>query len=849
MSVVGARRPDSLAELRDEAGMVGELPYWDFVDGFVVLADGSLATAYRLHGVDVESWDDGRINQLAQDLRGFLNGLPDRCEVAIACEVAPLPNESAVLQDHDLTLVIDRKRAAAIEASNKAGAILQRDLSLVIYRRFTKGERTGFSWIRSLVTNPVKFVALRRADLETAIQELRQTATTLTGSLGATGVRADRIPEAEVVGRIYSFLNPMRSKELPAPILSTAHREQEFTPGELEVVPQLSLPSPREQLAFADVVHSTAGFVLDGMHHRVITLKTLPEYTHASMMTRLMSLQFPHTVILHIQVPEQAEELRKLQARRRMAHSLAMGTGGRAADLENEAKLQSTETLLRELLNSGQKIFYAQLAVLLRSERPDVLASQCKDVLARFREMAGAEATVESAATFRVWKTMLPAGCVAPARARRIKTDNLADLLPIYEPYRGLVGKDGACVLRSRTKSLVFYDPYHPSLPNYNVLVTGSSGSGKSFLNNLILLQNMVRRPLTFVIDVGGSYRKLCEYFNGQYVDISPADAQGVPLAINPFELAPGETEASPRKIKFLMALLETLLSEGDTERLGKLNRSLLEEAVIRTYEVARRSGASPRLSDLAKTMAESEEASLRDFAKMLFPWTGDRAYGRLLDRPNALDLRADLVVFDLKGLSSYPDLQSAMMLIITDFILTRVESRDPALVGRQKQILMDEAWELLKNGAAASFMEYCVRTLRKTGSGITFITQGLDEIVQSSVGGAILSNTATKFILRQRGDLDPVRRILKLNDREVSLLGSLKQAKGEYSEAFLLYGDDKTIVRAVPSPLDYWLASSDPGDNALLDRFRSEHFELTLAEALDVLAEQYPRGAAGGMG
>ena len=83
--------------------------------------------------------------------------------------------------------------------------------------------------------------------------------------------------------------------------------------------------------------------------------------------------------------------------------------------------------------------------------------------------------------------------------------------------------------------------------------------------------------------------------------------------------------------------------------------------------------------------------------------------------------------------------------------------------------------------------MEYCARTLRKTGSGITFITQGVEEIGASPVGPAILNNTATKFIMLQRGDSETLREILQLNRQELSLIHSLGQKKGEFSEGFML--------------------------------------------------------------
>ena len=71
---------------------------------------------------------------------------------------------------------------------------------------------------------------------------------------------------------------------------------------------------------------------------------------------------------------------------------------------------------------------------------------------------------------------------------------------------------------------------------------------------------------------------------------------------------------------------------------------------------------------------------------------------------PSTARLQADVVVFDLKGLSTYPDLQAAMILIITDFILGRIEIAGWGHQGRRKQILMDECWELLKSQAAKPF-------------------------------------------------------------------------------------------------------------------------------------------------
>ena len=245
-------------------------------------------------------------------------------------------------------------------------------------------------------------------------------------------------------------------------------------------------------------------------------------------------------------------------------------------------------------------------------------------------------------------------------------------------------------------------------------------------------------------------------------------------------------------------------------------------------------------MSDLKETLENSSEPVLKGYAKMLFPWTGDRPYGRLLDTDERVELSSEFVVFDLKGMSSYPDLQSVMILNLTDFILQKVDENP----GRKKRIIMDECWELLKSRASRSFMEYCVRTLRKTGSGITFITQGLDEIEKSEIGPAILGNTATKLILFQRGGLDSVSQTLKLNEREVGLIRGLRKEKGLFSEAFLMADERRGVIQVTPTPLEYWIATSDAADNTFVAEAKVRYPEKTLPELIHWLATHFPMGS-----
>jgi len=836
----------AFSEYQAEYPLAQELPYWDFVGDMVVLSDGTLVSGLRLQGIATEALDTDALNQITTGTRSFLNNLPDGCELSFFVDVNS--DYTSVLKAHeefksgqnDLDW-LKQARLQLLRGQAEHNEILKPNIYVFVYRRFLGDGRTSKP---SFFSSPKAFLSIRKEMHDKAALELCQILEGVSQSLSVLGIASERMVSREIRHIIYDFLNPNRAKSLSLPIEAHEHRAQEFTSEELEKEPSLCLASPREQLVFSDVVAGYDSFYVDGLYHKCISLKTMPEFTHSALMSRLMTLSFPHILQVHVRIPEQAKELSSLQAKRRMAHSLSKSQNGHATDLESEARLNSTEDLLRELINTGQKIFYFQMTLLIRAESKELLEGQTRSILSKIREMNGAEALAETVANFKVWKTMLPAGNLTAIRPKRAKTENLADFIPLYQPYEGSKDTKPVCLFHNRQGGLLRFDPFDPTLPNYNTLVTGSSGAGKSFLNNLVLLQNLATDPLVYVIDIGGSYRKLCEFMGGQYIEITPPREGEQASAINPFLLANGATEPPPQKVKFLLSLLENILTDEEGDKLHKLEKSLLEEAVLKVYKEAHAGRYVPRMRDLARVLSESKDTELRSFARMLYPWTEDRPYGRVLDAENSLELEKDFVVFDLKGLSSYPDLQSAAILVITDFILGKVDSRKD----RRKQILMDECWELLKSKGSSHFMEYCVRTLRKTGSGITFITQGLEEIIASPIGSAILSNTATKFILQQRGDLEPTRKILKLNDQEMDLIASLRSQKGRYSESFLISNENRSVIRAVPTAIEYWLSTSDAADNQCLDQRRGKSPQKRLPEIIYELAKELPFGVAGGL-
>jgi type IV secretory pathway VirB4 component len=569
------------------------------------------------------------------------------------------------------------------------------------------------------------------------------------------------------------------------------------------------------------------------MHHRLISLKAMPDQTCASMAQILRDLPFDSRLFLSVHVPVQSKELDSLQTQRRIAFSMVHGKQNGVRDIESHAKLDDIETLLEQMVAQGEKIFWVSLNILLRSKDLDVLDAQVNQTMMKLRELSGAEGMLETLGAMDVFKELALPNGRGRERAKRLKTSELADFLPLYGPWRG--HPRPSILLRSRLGNLVGFDPFDKSLTNANQIVSGGSGSGKSFMTNILMLQMLKESPKIFIVDIGGSYRKLCSNLGGQYI---PLGLEGG-LSINPFDLLSGASQPDSQKIKFLVGLVEVMTTEHGDGRLPRLWRAEIEDSIRRVYDASK----TPCLSDLKDDLSQHFDTEITRLARTLGQWVGDSAYGQFVDRPTTIELNRPLVCFDLKGLDSNPDLQAACLFIITDFVWREVQADKTS----KKFLIFDECWRLLENDAGSQFIGEVFRTFRKYYASAIAISQNIDDFARSRIASAILPNAATKWILKQKGaDQTRLQEVLDLNVNEMALIESLRQERGKYSEAFLMCEDDRSLVTIESTPLEYWIATTDPRETSLLQRRLQEDPSLSEWDCLHSLAQEYPTGLMG---
>lgn len=788
------------------------LQIWGFEQDYIIFGDGSLGFALDCVPVDMSSWSDERINSYSDKIAQFLNSLPVHLDIQFVQDIVP-GNHKVITQhqklaeksNNETAKSLSMERVARLTQSDSLGDIPTHQLKVIIRKPLSQ----GLIGKTSIFSIEKQFQEISESKLAREIEFISRIKENITQGLNQLEVASQQLSSDELANLLYQQWNP--SRRIPF---------RSYDPEEV-----------RNTLLYSDIGINLSGFVIGTTHFRVLSLKILPDQTFASMAAKLRELPFKSRLLVTVHVPDQAKEIEGLQTQRRIAYSMAVGKRTGVSDLESTAKFQDLEGLLEQMIAQGQKVFHVSVTVLLQHELESELENQVDLALAKFRELGGAEALTETLAAFDIFSQVALPNARSKERSKRIKTSNLCDLVPLYGPWPG--HDTPSILLKSRMGSLLSFNPFDSSLSNANQLVSGGSGSGKSFMTNLLLLQMLKENPKVFFIDIGGSYRKLTENLSGQYVELGVNDY----LSVNPFDLAIGETKPSSHKIKFIVGLVELMTKEDGDARIPKLARAEIEEAVQRVYQISK----SPRLSDLRELLLKHPDKEIQTFGKILAPWCGNTPYGKFLDQPTTIEFQRDIVAFDLKGLESYPDLQGVCLYIITDLVWREVQ-RDRS---KMKFIVFDECWKLLKDEAGLVFIEEVFRTVRKYFCSATAISQDLNDFLSSSISSALLPNCSVKWILMQnQSDFTKMKEALGLNDNEVELIQSLHQEKGQFSEAFLLAGPERRTIAVIePTPLELWIATTDPRDLSAIEDLKKKEPNLSQIEILKMLSKQYPRG------
>ena len=393
---------------------------------------------------------------------------------------------------------------------------------------------------------------------------------------------------------------------------------------------------------------------------------------------------------------------------------------------------------------------------------------------------------------------------------KKLSHHNAANLVPMVSDFKG--SNQGLLVPTYRHQ-LAFLDPFDDkSLPitNFNSLTVASTGSGKTFFELGQILDGLSRGQQIFIIDLGASYKHLCELVGGTYIDAST-------IALNPFTLFnfDGVTEIDGKEVDDHIQIRNLLaIMANPNKALSEVQKAWLLKVTM-TCKVSKGNKATmddvlQGLRDLL-TQPECEgDRRLKDLVFLLEQYGSDGLFGHMFNGNTPLLNSSNLVVLEMGELAKNPDLLRVVMFVMIVIIQGQFYHGDRR---RQKRCNIDEAWRFLRgsNTIAAEFIEQGFRTARKYNAGFSVITQHLMDTSDSLQGRAIAASADKKIILRQGNFQDYVTKnpdaFSPLQQKMIQSFGEAK-AQG-FSSMMIQYGGVSTFHRYFTDPFSHILFSS----------------------------------------
>ncbi|OGN09931.1 MAG: conjugal transfer protein TraC [Candidatus Yanofskybacteria bacterium RIFCSPHIGHO2_02_FULL_41_11] len=547
---------------------------------------------------------------------------------------------------------------------------------------------------------------------------------------------------------------------------------------------------------------------------RTIFLATYPRYLQTNWFSPVINLDRVFDISIFVLPKNTAAVLKQLRDQLTRLESQVMegASKGQVRDPMLETAIQDIEVLRDRLQQGTDKFFELGIYITIYEDS----LKELDETESKLRGMMEYQLVFPKAATFRMFEgfnSTLPVNDDRLNIHTSLNTEPLSSVFPFVS--FDLTSNDGILYgINTHNNSLVLFDRFQ--LENYNTVVFGKSGGGKSYTIKLEILRSLIFDTQVLVIDPEDEYKYLAETVGGTAVKISISSDQH----INPFDLPALKPDESPADVfKFhilnLTGLLRLMLGELTPEE-----SAILDEALIQTYaikdivpETDFSKAAPPVLSDLQNileglTGAESMATRLKKYTQGTF--------AGFLNMPTNVSLDNNLVVFSIRDMEE--ELRPIAMYSILNYIWTSVRR-----VQKKRLLIVDEAWWLMKYEIGAAFLSNVAKRARKYYLGLTTISQDIADMLSSDRGKSIVTNSSMQILMKQSpAAIDIVQKTFNLTDAEKYYLLEARVGFGLF-----FVGQNHVGIRVVASYAEDQIITSDPKQILEIEKAKEEWAKL----------------------
>jgi len=778
-----------LRDYREAGSLNGLLALWGFVDDTTFLTKaGHVGVVYRLRGIDYEGLSHAQRRTLVHRLEAALRLLDDRCRVyqytvkrtideivaapcpqiivheAVQQRASYLNSRRSELYDLALYFVLVYEGPTAVRTSTRL-------------RHFWRAPKEAFlAWLSTRHT-----VTLLEAELDQSIAALHDKAQAFEVQLSDIG--PERLSKADAFRFFRQLVNCDPATAAAASLAHDTHLDY--------FVADSTVDCHRDHL------------MVGGRLVKVLSMKEPPSRTFAHLLGDLHMIPGEFIACLEWQRIPSDRMRQDIQRRRRHFFNKRVSLVNYVApdarpedmlvDDSASATVHQLGEALTELEVNGHFFGMCSLTLVLHGEHPRALQHSTAEAM---KVMAVHDGSVfeETYNLLNAWLSIVPGNSAHNLRRLALLETNFADLSFLFTLDQG----ERVSPHLHHEALAIFETPHHtPYAFNLHVqdvghtLVLGATGSGKSFLVNFLVTHAQKYDPLTVILDLGHSYRKLATLLQGRYLEVGLRQRD---VTINPFALDP-----TPEHVHFLHAFVRVLLEGHDGSHLNDLEDREVYEAIENLYVLDR---TQRRLFTLANLLP-------RALAGRLHKWIEGGRYASLFDNLDDTLTVERLQVFDFEAMRDYPVLLEPLLFYVLHRVTTRIQ--DPAEAATLKLCVMDEAWRFIQHPTLRAYVQEGLKTWRKRNAAMILSTQTIDDFASADLLRTVVESCPTKLLLANPA-LDPRQyaELFQLNEMELDLLTGLIPRQ----QMLLKRADVAKVLTLTVDPKSYWIYTNTPLDN-----------------------------------
>ena len=561
----------------------------------------------------------------------------------------------------------------------------------------------------------------------------------------------------------------------------------------------------RTQIAPKGLEFKPSSFVASDKYSTILTAISYPKVITPGFLSNITSIPGVKMVIKHIPLPFDVinrminKEIADLKVRYQEENDVTMQERIRQ-------DYESLEEFIKQLAASQAKIYDFQLHLMITSDSEDDLTAkklQIKSYLEAM-EMRAVPLRFEQEQVLKSIVPIFPKQDIEDRIGTPIPSPTLAAMYPyVFDSIKDpglstLLGVDfsGGVILFNQ---FLYQIQKEHNRNNANMIILGTSGSGKSTAAKVLLRTNIRNDYKIVVIDPEGELEDMTRLYGGDFIDLGKGGEFGM---INPLEVI---MDADDDEIKSGLGYAVLTRSLQTVKAFMKYYDPSITEDVLNVFselvqETYKRFGIDfntdfthytskdfPTFRDVYATVRgkitsmpdQSKEREILESLELkLRPLIGELKF--YFDGNTTISPKSNFIVFNIKELmNSDTNIRNALFFNVLKYAwsLTLDSSINTIL-------MVDEAHVLLSgnNTLGADFLAQVQRRARKYNTGTIIITQQPTDFCDPSVitqGKAIFDNASYYLVMGLRKQaVEDLSKLIDLNDNEKESIKGYNQGE-----------------------------------------------------------------------